>query len=508
MSSGTATSSERTLAPGEAMRAVKHPFAVATAALALVATLLAAPPAAATPVENTSQSAPAQNTRTQSAPAKSAKGTISGTVTFRGKPVSKLSVFLESKKTKLVVKTDKHGRFTAAVPPGRYMAHAYTFRISAFWTYSGNTVHAAQAKRVTVRKGTSATLDLALIPSGTVKGKVVDAAGRPVKGAEVEVFNTRRAGSHGEIRTDARGRFTAVHLATGKVNVIAVDDRHLPKLWGRTTVRAVAGKTVRAGKIHLRAPVRGKIVVDVKGVEDADGHVSVRVYNLKNGKWKSALRRPTDGGLTRYTVKVAPGEWQVVLSGTNVMSEPLTVAADEKIFAGELEVPTTFTEVSGQLLRPNGKPVKKGVVTITDPHGGFVDIVFTGARGRFTATGVPAGRYTVEGRQRKGDKFAPVRQSIDVTAGEPVTLDLRLEKGFTVQGRVLHRGKGVPGLTVTAGVRRMARTGTKGKFVLRHVARGRYVLWVRDTAPGGYLYKKKVVRVDGNVRGVTMRLKR
>lgn len=471
------------------MRPTTNPTTIAITVLALAAALLAGPPAGAATSE----------------PTKTGKGTVTGTVTFRGKPVRNLWVSVVGKKREFPARTDSRGRFSVKVPPGKYHASAFTYRFSAFRTFSGDVVRSAEAKRVKVRAGRTARLDLDMVPSATVKGKVVNAKGRPAKGVEVWAVNTKRAGEHHEIRTDSRGRFEAIHLARGKVQVFAQRGEGRFAARGSATVRAVEGKTVKTGKIRLSKPAWSRLTVDVQGVAEVDGYVWVRAYNLDDGDWWTVSAKDRDQ--IRRSVRLPVGRWQVIVSGTHAMTEPVRTVAGQTVHAGEVVVPTERTDVSGRVFRPDGKPVKKGSVWLYDVHDGTVGSARTDSQGRFTVTDVPDGEFVVEATQRNR-KFPKTRVPIQVDTSAPATVDVTLEQGHTVKGRVLFRGKGQRWITVSIPGVQPDATNKKGKFVLRAVPKGKHVIWAKDGAAGGFKYQKKVVRVDGKVTGLRFKLKK
>lgn len=84
----------------------------------------------------------------------------------------------------------------------------------AFTTYGGNTSREPDAKKYAVAAGSTTTIDVEMVASATVEGKVVDEDGKPVAGASVSAWHlTRDGGERSE--TDAQGRYVIHGLGSG-----------------------------------------------------------------------------------------------------------------------------------------------------------------------------------------------------------------------------------------------------------------------------------------------------
>src|SRR5690606_8707724 len=95
-----------------------------------------------------------------------------------------------------------------------------TTHLGFLTTYSGNTVRYPDAKKYTIKNGSSRTVNIKVVAGATVKGKVVDEKGRALKNAWVTASNSTRAG-YESVRTDSKGRYEIKGLATGPVDVSA-----------------------------------------------------------------------------------------------------------------------------------------------------------------------------------------------------------------------------------------------------------------------------------------------
>lgn len=457
-------------------------FPVIALVLTLMVSLLVAPPATAKPKP---------------------KGTISGTVTFQGKPVADAYVFLNV--GSLSARTDSKGRYSLKVPVSSYKVSSWSREHSTHETYTGGVLRKPDAKKTKVRKGRTTRVSIELVPAGTIKGRVLDAEGRPVADAELEARNVNRPGGVRPLWTDSEGYYTAMHLSPGKVEITAdwsVDD--VPHD-GRVIAHAKAGRTSTAPDIVVRPYPRGRITAEVEWPEGPQDDW-VTALNKDNDEW---VQLEQDPETQLWSAKVPPGQWRIVVEGNNVATKTVRVEDGETVHAGRLVVPEARGTLTGKVLRKNGKPAKYGQVSVVDSFGFPSGVATIKKDGRYTVRGLPPGKNTVSVENVHdtwGERPAP--QRVLVTAGETTKAILKLERGHTVRGKVTHRAKGVRGITVRLWPSgHIAKTNAQGEFTFRRIARGKYTLEARDNSPV-YRYKSQTIKVRGDMVSVRVKLKK
>lgn len=469
----------------------------------LVATVLSLAPltaVAATAGEPTG----APGTPESAADIAKARGILAGRVTYRGKPVKNADVRIASDRGKTKkVRTNAKGRFSTRVPTGRYTVSAWQQNPSVFTTYAGNTTRLPDAKIKKVRAGKTARVKIALVPAATVTGRVVRHNGRPAKGAELETFSIgRQGGWDREVTTDKRGRYTLTGLPPGQVEIHAAArgaDRFGRR--GTVVVRAKAGRSVKAPVIRLAKTPLGTIAVEVDQQFDDE---YVRAYNSKTGEWAQLTYRAKKN---RWTAKVPVGRWRVVVAGTNVATKKFRVRKNRTVDAGYVDARSTRTTLTGQVLGTDGTPVQDGEASIEDKFGAPVGWSELDSEGRFEFSELAPGTHVVRAFSPKSARGLPAAATVHISEGVPAQQDLQLVEGYTVRGRIMHRGKGVPGISLTL-LPGNARTDAKGKFRIEGVPKGTRTLRIRDYHDYGYRFKDIVVEVTGDTKVGRIKVKR
>ncbi len=297
----------------------------------------------------------------------------------------------------VAVITDADGRFTypGALPPGDQPV-SVTARGWPNWSGS-----------VAVKEGETATMEIALETPATIVGRVVDASGAAVPGANVVESVEHQGGWHFDAFpapravTDADGGFTLRWVPPGLRELNGRVGKR-PDL-GRATVKAecAAGRTTEVTlKLDPGATIEGR-------VQDKDGHPlrGWKVYADPDPYGMTYPRQAEtreDGGFVlanldeqyRYNVTVAAPR-----------SVPIPPRAERKSLrprTRDLVLVVTDTaladgRVRGRVVDEAGRPPKDVQLTIR-PVGGnqglFVDM--EEATGAFDHGDVSAGRYTLQ----------------------------------------------------------------------------------------------------------------
>ncbi len=299
--------------------------------------------------------------------------------------------------------------------------------------------------------------------------RVVDAKGRGLKAriagraARPSSHVTRAiAWSFDERSTDDDGR---LHLAAAPTGRLRLDVR-VP---GRGSRRDVAVLLPTDGEVVIPFGANGQAVVEGRVRDAADGAVpgawvlldvrarlgdsagASREHRLvasdADGRWRVA-GLPA-GLLDRITVQ-APG---YVFSDRRFLGVPLEASRATRIDV-TLERGVTVT---GRVTRPDGAPFQGVQLLFKNPSGtwkgGTAPGTGTDATGRYEIEGVPPGQivvapWTVQAR----GFYLPEPKTFDVLAvGGPLTVDLVLHPGITVEGRVLDpQDRPVDGVSVLA----------------------------------------------------------
>jgi len=427
--------------------------------------------------------------------------TLTGKVTYNNKPVKGVNVSAQGPKDQWggSATTDASGVYTINwVNPGTYSVRVDNWTYSSgksvqldfLATYSGNTVRGPDATTYKVEAGTKQTVNIKAVTGASVKGKVVDSKGKPVKGAWVSAANSTRYG-YGYVETDAKGNYVVKGLASGRVDLSAGKSNKSSSSYGSVNVSAKAGKTASAKVIKLKTYPEGTLTGTVKGLKKGD---TVWVYDTKL-KYSFHLQTATKSTV-KIKQKLAPGTYRLVVGGTNVVSKAVTVKAKKTAKAGTLNAPKKRTKVSGTIKGANGKALANASVWVNDSYGTNTGYVQANAKGKYSISGVVSGKYTVSASDPKG-KSAFTSSNLTVKKGKNATKSIRLGKTYKVSGTVKYKGKAVAGVIVHTDST-SAETSSKGKFTLQGLAKGKQRLSAYDPYTGGYLNTGKSVSVKKN----------
>jgi hypothetical protein len=119
---------------------------------------------------------------------------------------------------KKTAKTDKTGRFTLELPPGKYTLDVVDPKARLPVDYA-DTVSLADAASCAHR-------DLTLVWNGRVRGRVVSAQGKPVSGVQLTLSGSRVASAF--TTTDDRGQYEFSGVQAGEYTVAAYSAHNVP----------------------------------------------------------------------------------------------------------------------------------------------------------------------------------------------------------------------------------------------------------------------------------------
>lgn len=292
------------------------------------------------------------------------------------------------------------------------------------------------------------TLDLGALELGdeaTVSGRVIDTRGEPVVGVGVDVFysagDLKRRPDERRLAfrrftlppTDGAGGFRVEGIEPGTQVSLHVDvEAFFPQ-----AMYAVAPADAPVELVLTRvARLEGR-VIDESGRPVARAYVGARFAEGPGGQTTDSARTDEEG---RFVLgRLAEGEVELDMGlGAHLLPTPerVRVAAGETVRGVELRV-TTGLAVSGRVLDSKGEPIRLARVDCHPCSGVASDQA--DFDGLYSIQGLRPGRITLYAGQ---DGYVGTRAETEVGPGD-VTLDLVLERGVVVSGRVL-RATGEP----------------------------------------------------------------
>lgn len=380
---------------------------------------------------------------------------------------------------------------------------------------------------LTVPEGAGST-DLGtvvLVPGVAIEGQAVDPQGNPVPGAEIRV-----AEAGGDPMSRLLQHEEPLPVATsGPDGFFRVEDRRPGETVDLDASRPGYAPAVAAGvQVPPDQPVR-LVMQPSSTVEgrtvDPDGKAiaGVRIFihpsdpmSLGGGfRMFSASRSrhavSDETGFFRIE-DVIPGGFEVQAMATGYQRselENLEVRPGQELKGLEV-VLAPGAVIEGRVFSPSGQPLAGAEVGVAEPA---VDFFFGSATsdgdGRFRLEGIAPGTRAVQAEHRS---YRRAIKELEVRLGEN-SVDLRLEGGVEVSGRVVDEG-GAPvasaRVSLRAGPRSWnqpdAATGVDGSFTLAGVADGTYRV-VADKEGFASSREGVEVTVAGNdVSGIEVKL--
>lgn len=277
--------------------------------------------------------------------------------------------------------------------------------------------------------------DLHLHRQGELRGRVVDAAGQPIAGAQVSQHGYPMDSS--STRSGADGSF-ALPAKDGVHELSAEAPGYAPAL-AESRVR-VSGRPVEGLELRLAqgTTLRVLVVADpeeqalFQGVEARQGYAVIRrpEFDASGHLLLDPSGRVTITGL-------GPGTWRVGAFGHDIEGDE-----EVRIAPGELEVGVEIRlrrqlRLEGRVLAPGGEPVPKAHVLVHEPderpHPGYYPAQEDGS----FSIAVSDGDTYLLGASAPG--FASAAPALPVRVeGEPVGgIELRLGEAVALTGRVV-----------------------------------------------------------------------
>lgn len=372
----------------------------------------------------------------------------------------------------------------------------------------------------------STDLGTVMLPAGVaVEGYVVDPRGRPVEGAEVSAADGSQPVAmmrFGRRPDDAPGAAASISGADGyfriedrrageTVNLDARRDGYTAA--SAPGVRVPPGEPVRI-VMQPASAVEGRVVDD--DGKPVGGARIVLFPSERRGGFQMREGNSDDSGLFRVE-DVPPGALQARASAPGFQTASLAnleVRAGQDLKGVEI-VLAEGAAVEGRVLSPSGRPVAGAIVAVQEGDRDFFSVPSSAAStdgdGRYRLDGVAPGARTVHASQ---EGYRRTVRDLEVRPGEN-TLDLTLEGGAEVRGRVVDEGGApVPGARVS--LREGWRSwdlprgvsGADGSFTLTSVADGTYHLLAEKEGYARNEEGQEVTVAGSSVGGVEVKLGR
>lgn len=293
--------------------------------------------------------------------------------------------------------------------------------------------------------------------TGAISGRVLDTERRPITGAEVRLAGVFPGGYGRGARSDASGVFTIPHVPPGSYTTEALRDGY--QLTKGPEVNVSANATVAAGDFLLAvAPTISGLVVDSEGQPVADARITGHAVRMGTSRMSYA-RSDASGRFSLALFHECAHSLEVEAEGFREYDEhmwdrrePHPMGASDVRIVLTPEVRTTFLVCDAD----GGAPVRDFSVTlslreiVTEDggmlHSGWEETLLAVDRddGRFTCAADPS-RHLV---RIEAPGFAPLELAVQHDAGGGAVQTVRLTRGASLSGRVLHRGQPVVGALV------------------------------------------------------------
>lgn len=365
-------------------------------------------------------------------------------------------------------------------------------------------------------------------PTGVISGTVVAAGSKaPLAGAIVRIVSTRGAETaSATVATGEKGEFTFPNLAPGRYWVTASKARYLTLGYGQRPGSGLPGVSIAIGSgaptrdVTIPLPLASVItgtVLDERGDPAMGANVAARLLEWRNGE--RAVRDVSfdladDRGQFRIT-NLPPGSYVVTAArgavnpdiipliyfpGTVAASQAMTIevgVGDER--AGvNLSFPAAagMPSFSGQVVSRDGQTVNNARVSIIAKdvaiRGLDVRQTFASRNGEFRLGHLVPGDYRLIATTSDLELIAARDISLGTSPVEKI--ELTMGPGSTISGLVT----GIPA-EATSGPRvslaaltesgrpasnLTGRADAQGRFVLRGVVPGQYVVVLSDLPPG------------------------
>lgn len=327
-------------------------------------------------------------------------GTVAGTLADGATPVADATVELLILPYGVPVRqtrTDAAGAFRfAEVPPRDYTLR---FRLPGGLTqFHPGVTELAAATPFAVTAGAQTTIREAVMPHGTIGGRITTDSGAPAPGARVELHRITAGAPLATVLTDANGDYRINYPPNGQHRIaVAAAERGATLQWAyrQRSYTQATPVTITPGQ-HSTVDERLFPTGTINGRFTRDGvpvaNVVVYAYSQTSSAESVSNWTAPDG---TFRLRPYPGSYKlkfVVPSGTGLdqwlggaesesATQPVRIAAGQELTLDERQLP--FGLVGGELTDATGQPAARDAV-----------VVYDDARGRqFVATTADDGSW-------------------------------------------------------------------------------------------------------------------
>lgn len=369
-------------------------------------------------------------------------------------------------------------------------------------------------------------LDLVLVPSGRVEGRITDAAtGDGIAGAEVTVVaGTANSLSPVSTVTDGDGRYVLAYVSPGPIVLFAAKAPGYPV--SSFDIRKAGSRKVEAGVVTVINETLEKGRVAFGRVTDEHGtpvpYATVAFADPRRRiEGEEVALTDVDGAYRVEGLRIASYEVRITAPGYAPLIEDEQARVDVSPDTWEMRRDFTLARggvLSGTVYDPDGAPVRGARLEAVAQGGRSLrervqDLVaVTASTGRWRIAGIPPHVslvVCVEHDEWVRAESSPIR----LAPGEAVTVDIALGAGLGMVGRVTDpQGRAIAGARVRWGpvretdermlgdefradrllTARVVRTDGDGGFQLDHLPPGRVLLKVEKEGYASF-YRKDVV---------------
>jgi Carboxypeptidase regulatory-like domain len=380
--------------------------------------------------------------------------------------------------------TDDNGRFVMpALPAGRYLVTAS--KAPYVDSVYGARLPGRPGTAIMLKDGEQRTdLVIRMMPGGAITGEITDEYGKPAVGVGVDLVRPQRRGGDQMLAgamsmlstlllprqiTDDRGvyRFYGVPPGDYVVSAQPLDSGGGSVVQTEEDVEAAIRQLGEPARLSTNTAASRTPTSTIIGASDRPSRpVSMAGTSFMSFPEPPNLQVPP-GSPSGPTVGYAP----VYYPGTTSASEAVTITigpGDERRDVNMVARPVPTTRIDGHVFRPDGQPAPNVMIqlrgddrieTLATMVASMSTASASRSDGSFMLGGVPPGRYTLYARRVSGPmRFAGATEavsaepdpglwaSVEITAdGRPITgLDLTLQPGMTISGRVVFDGTREP----------------------------------------------------------------